>query len=46
MSSALKRAAWLAQNWDWHPEQRPYTLLLITRDEQSTIADIRASRVR
>jgi isopenicillin-N N-acyltransferase like protein len=23
----------LAQNWDWHPEQRPYTLLLITRDE-------------
>jgi len=24
----------LAQNWDWHPEQRPYTLLLITRDER------------
>jgi isopenicillin-N N-acyltransferase like protein len=24
----------LAQNWDWHPEQRPYTLLLITRDEK------------
>ncbi|NUR48423.1 MAG: hypothetical protein HOV71_09840 [Hamadaea sp.] len=23
----------IAQNWDWHPEQRPYTLLLITRDE-------------
>jgi len=24
----------LAQNWDWHPDQRPYTLLLITRDER------------
>jgi isopenicillin-N N-acyltransferase-like protein len=24
----------LAQNWDWHPEQRPYTLLLATRDER------------
>ncbi|WP_051366288.1 C45 family autoproteolytic acyltransferase/hydolase [Hamadaea tsunoensis] len=24
----------LAQNWDWHPEQRPYTLVLITRDER------------
>jgi isopenicillin-N N-acyltransferase-like protein len=24
----------LAQNWDWHAEQRPYTLLLITRDER------------
>jgi isopenicillin-N N-acyltransferase-like protein len=24
----------LAQNWDWHPEQRPYTLLLVTRDER------------
>ncbi|HZM84050.1 MAG TPA: C45 family peptidase [Candidatus Limnocylindrales bacterium] len=24
----------LAQNWDWHPAQRPYTLLLITRDER------------
>jgi len=24
----------LAQNWDWHPDQRPYTLLLITRDEK------------
>jgi isopenicillin-N N-acyltransferase-like protein len=23
----------LAQNWDWHPDQRPYTLLLATRDE-------------
>lgn len=23
----------LAQNWDWHPAQRPYTLLLVTRDE-------------
>jgi isopenicillin-N N-acyltransferase-like protein len=24
----------LAQNWDWYPEQRPYTLLLATRDER------------
>jgi isopenicillin-N N-acyltransferase like protein len=24
----------LAQNWDWHPDQRPFTLLLITRDER------------
>jgi isopenicillin-N N-acyltransferase like protein len=24
----------LAQNWDWHPDHRPYTLLLITRDER------------
>jgi isopenicillin-N N-acyltransferase-like protein len=24
----------LAQNWDWHPAQRPYTLLLISRDER------------
>lgn len=24
----------LAQNWDWHPEQQPYTLLLATRDER------------
>lgn len=24
----------LAQNWDWHNEQRPFTLLLITRDER------------
>lgn len=23
----------LAQNWDWHPAQRPYTVLLATRDE-------------
>ncbi len=23
----------LAQNWDWHPDQRPYTLVLATRDE-------------
>jgi isopenicillin-N N-acyltransferase-like protein len=23
----------LAQNWDWHPDQRPYALLLATRDE-------------
>jgi isopenicillin-N N-acyltransferase-like protein len=23
----------LAQNWDWHPAQRPFTLLLATRDE-------------
>ncbi|MET7420305.1 C45 family peptidase [Dactylosporangium sp. NPDC005555] len=26
----------LAQNWDWHPAQRPYTLLLATRDEQGS----------
>jgi isopenicillin-N N-acyltransferase like protein len=24
----------LAQNWDWHPDQRPYTVLLATRDER------------
>lgn len=24
----------LGQNWDWHPAQRPYTLLLATRDER------------
>lgn len=24
----------LAQNWDWHTDQRPFTLLLITRDER------------
>ena len=24
----------LAQNWDWHPDQRPYALLLATRDER------------
>jgi isopenicillin-N N-acyltransferase-like protein len=23
----------LAQNWDWHPDQRPYALLLATTDE-------------
>jgi isopenicillin-N N-acyltransferase like protein len=23
----------LAQNWDWHPAQQPYTVLLATRDE-------------
>ncbi|HTJ32084.1 MAG TPA: C45 family peptidase [Dactylosporangium sp.] len=23
----------LAQNWDWHPDQRPYALLLATHDE-------------
>lgn len=23
----------LAQNWDWHPDQIPYTLVLITTDE-------------
>jgi isopenicillin-N N-acyltransferase like protein len=23
----------LGQNWDWHPQQRPYTLLLSTTDE-------------
>jgi isopenicillin-N N-acyltransferase-like protein len=23
----------LAQNWDWHPDQRPYTVLLSTYDE-------------
>lgn len=27
------RRTWLAQNWDWHPDQRPYTLLLVTTDE-------------
>ena len=26
-------ATLLAQNWDWHPDQRPYTLVLATRDE-------------
>ncbi len=26
----------LAQNWDWHPAQRPYTLLLATRDEHGS----------
>ena len=26
----------LAQNWDWHPAQRPYTLLLATRDERGS----------
>ncbi|HWH01372.1 MAG TPA: C45 family peptidase [Pilimelia sp.] len=25
---------WLAQNWDWHPDQRDTTLLLATRDER------------
>jgi isopenicillin-N N-acyltransferase-like protein len=24
----------IAQNWDWHPAQQPYTLLLATRDER------------
>jgi isopenicillin-N N-acyltransferase-like protein len=24
----------LAQNWDWHPDQRPYALLLDTTDER------------
>ncbi|WP_433212985.1 C45 family autoproteolytic acyltransferase/hydrolase [Dactylosporangium sp. CS-047395] len=24
----------LAQNWDWHPDQRPYALLLDTADER------------
>ncbi|GAA3449013.1 C45 family autoproteolytic acyltransferase/hydolase [Dactylosporangium matsuzakiense] len=24
----------LAQNWDWHPDQRPYALLLDTTDDQ------------
>jgi isopenicillin-N N-acyltransferase like protein len=24
----------LAQNWDWHPDHRPYSVLLITRDER------------
>jgi isopenicillin-N N-acyltransferase like protein len=23
----------IGQNWDWHPDQRPYTLLLATTDE-------------
>ncbi|GAA2640772.1 acyl-CoA--6-aminopenicillanic acid acyl-transferase [Dactylosporangium fulvum] len=26
----------LAQNWDWHPAQRPYALLLATRDEHGS----------
>jgi isopenicillin-N N-acyltransferase-like protein len=26
----------LAQNWDWHPDQRPYALLLATRDERGS----------
>lgn len=26
----------LAQNWDWHPAQRPFTLLLATRDEHGS----------
>lgn len=30
----LNESTVLAQNWDWHPDQRPYTLLLITRDER------------
>src|SRR5262245_26625405 len=30
----LRETTVLAQNWDWHPDQRPYTLLLITRDER------------
>jgi isopenicillin-N N-acyltransferase-like protein len=30
----LSESTVLAQNWDWHPDQRPYTLLLITRDER------------
>jgi isopenicillin-N N-acyltransferase-like protein len=31
----------LAQNWDWHPAQRPYTLLLATRDERGhTVATL------
>jgi isopenicillin-N N-acyltransferase-like protein len=24
----------LAQNWDWHPTQQPYTIVLATRDER------------
>lgn len=24
----------LAQNWDWHPHQQPYTIVLATRDEE------------
>ncbi len=24
----------LAQNWDWHPSQQPYTVVLATRDER------------
>jgi isopenicillin-N N-acyltransferase-like protein len=27
----------LAQNWDWHPAQRPYALLLATRDERGFV---------
>jgi len=31
----------LGQNWDWHPEQRPFTLLLATRDERGfTVATL------
>ncbi len=30
----LREHTILAQNWDWHPDQRPYTLLLVTRDER------------
>ncbi|GGM39138.1 C45 family autoproteolytic acyltransferase/hydrolase [Dactylosporangium sucinum] len=28
--------ALLAQNWDWHPAQRPYSILLATRDERGS----------
>ncbi len=24
----------IAQNWDWHPSQQPYTVILATRDER------------
>ncbi len=24
----------IAQNWDWHPAQQPYTIILATRDER------------
>jgi isopenicillin-N N-acyltransferase-like protein len=31
----------IAQNWDWHPAQQPYTVLLVTRDERGfTVATL------
>jgi isopenicillin-N N-acyltransferase-like protein len=32
-SSSSSSHTLLAQNWDWHPDQRPYTLILATKDE-------------
>jgi isopenicillin-N N-acyltransferase like protein len=31
--SAVGGGTVIGQNWDWHPEQRPYTVLLATTDE-------------